>query len=371
MSHLIRRFQTIFAVSGALMIAACGGGGGGEDTDAGTPVTKLQSGTYTLTSGGDVKGSFMLDKDGAITICALGTDPSCTAEITPPAGSGGNNGLTLQANTSAAKVNGTIAANGSISAQLTSADGAVTPLAGSKVSDNYVDCSAPFTRKDGQCQPPASASIVISPRIVWQEELPPGGGRIYTMLMCYADLNNCVEVSPPIRVSAQDLADGETPEIIAYARSVAVEFQNIIARLLAGKTYPKQSVLVKIFRDAVQGAINSGSGNAVESAVSALQAAGFSAAAPGGQSGSPSGTAPTAASGCAEQAYLGKDISEPQVYLQDKYAQFLSCIARVTNDNQQVVNGNKVCKTLDGLLKATNSSFKPVACIGTQLKQNL
>lgn len=360
------------AVSALLMalLAGCGGGGsngggsGSSDPGPGAPGTAALSGTYTLTTGGAVKGSFMLDKDGAIAVCAVGTDPSCTAKVTQPSTAGGSTSFALLGNSSGAKASGTIAANGTVAAELIASNGAATPLVGSKVSENYVDCAAPFTREGGQCQPPASAVIVIAPTIKWAIRLIPlGGGRIYTMLFCYGD--SCEAISPEIAVTREDLADEETPEIIAYAESVAKEFQNIIARLFTAKTYPKQ--LAQIFRRAVHGAIESERPNAVESAVSALTAAGFPAAAPGGQSSGPSGTGPTAASACAEQSYPG-DTSEPQVYFHDKYAQFLSCLYKATGDQTHVVNGNKECGLLDNFLKGIPNRFTPLFCTGPKLK---
>jgi len=363
------------AAMAALALAACGGGGGGGEegstADPGTsggdtPVSAAAPGTYTLTTGEAAAGSFMLDKEGAIAVCTVGTDPSCTAQTTPPSGSSGT-GFTLQGNTGGAKISGTIGAAGTVTGQMTSASGSVMQLAGSKVSDNYVDCAAPFTRKDGQCQPPASAAIVIAPTVMWRIELIPlGGGRIYTMMLCYGGMGGaCQDISPPLKVTAEDLADEDTPEIIAYGESVAKEFQEIIARLWAAKTYPKQ--LAQIFRKAVEGAVDSETPNAVQTAISDLKAAGFPAAAPGGQSTGPSGTGPTAASACAEQPYPG-DSSEPQVYYYDKYAQFLSCIYKATGDQQQVENGNKICTILDGLVKTLPGNFSPMFCSGPKLK---
>ncbi len=371
---MVRRTAAFGLIAGALALAACGGGGGSGDAGGGSNPGPAHGalaapGTYTLTTGGVVKGSFMLDPNGVIAVCTVGADRSCTAKVTPPTAPGGSTAFALQGSASGASASGAIAANGSVSAQLTAANGAVTPLAGSKVSDSYVECAEPFTRKDGQCLPPASAAVVIAPVIVWQEELIPlGGGRIYTMQLCYGGLGgSCQDISPRIKVTAEDLADEDTPPIMAYAESVAKEFQNIIQRLWAAKTYPKQ--LAQIFRKAVQGAIDSETPNAVETALSDLKAAGFPAAAPGGQSSGPSGTAPTAASACGEQPYPGGNSTDNlQVDSFDRQAQSIICLYKATGEQKLVDNGNKVCGILDGLLKVTPGKFTPLFCVGSKLK---
>jgi hypothetical protein len=187
------------------------------------------------------------------------------------------------------------------------------------------------------------------------------------MLLCLTPLRDCTAISDAIFVSNADLADAETTGIIAYAESVAVEFQNMIARLWAAKTYPTHAQLVQIFKNAVSTAVETDTQNAVQTANSGFAAAGFPAAS-GAPAGSPSGSGTTAEKACAEQSYPG-DTSEPQVYFFDKIAQFDACLYKATNNSNYLTDGNRQCQVLDGLLKATTGTFTPMFCNGPQLKQ--
>lgn len=78
--------------------------------------------------------------------------------------------------------------------------------------------------------------------------------------------------------------------------------------------------------------------------------------------GSGSGTSGDLAS-CAKKPYTG-DSSDPQVYSFDAIAQFDQCAYRATRDTKYVTDGNNQCKVLNGLLKSTQSSFRPRYCSG-------
>lgn len=70
---------------------------------------------------------------------------------------------------------------------------------------------------------------------------------------------------------------------------------------------------------------------------------------------------------CTNATYPG-DTSDPQTYLFDKLAQFDGCAYRATNDSRYLADGNAQCKTLDGLLRATSSKFRPQFCNGATLR---
>lgn len=353
----------------AASLLACGGGGSDTPADgggsgAGAPDVSALAGTYALKTGGTAVGSFMLDKSASVTICALGTEAGCTAEVTAPTTAGGSTKFTLTGEAGGSSASGTIAADGTVAGQLKKGTGAAEPFTGTRVSGNFSDCQTPFTRVNGQCQPPATG-IIIAPSIVWHLDVSQAG-RTYTMQLCNDPLGrDCIAISDPIFVSKADLADGETPAIIAYAYSVATEFQNMIGRLSAAKTYPTRAQLVAIFKKAVDTAITTQSQNAVQTAGAGFTAAGFPAAT-GGASSGPSGTASSAESACANAPYRG-DTSEPQVYLFDKLAQFDACLYKATNKDIYLTDGNAQCRVLNGLLQATIGNFKPVACNGPSL----
>ena len=354
----------------AASLLACGGGGSdspaaGGGAGAGAPDLTALAGTYALKTGGTAVGSFMLDQSASVTVCAIGTEVGCTAEVTAPTAAGGSTQFKLKGVAGGSAASGTIAADGTVAGQLTKASGAAEPFTGTKVSANFSDCQTPFTRVNGQCLPPATG-VVIAPSIVWKLEVS-AAGRTYTMQLCHSPLGlDCTAVSDPIFVSKADLADDETPDIIEYAESVAKEFQNMVGRLWAAKTYPTLAQLVSIFKKAVDTAIATDSPNAVETAGAGFTAAGFPAAT-GGASSGPSGTASSAESACANQTYPG-DTSEPQVYLFDKLAQFDACLYKATNKDIYLTDGNTQCRVLDGLLKATIGTFKPMYCTGPSLK---
>jgi hypothetical protein len=359
----------------ALALAGCGGGsddasapaagsGAGSGGSSSAPDLAALAGTYTLTTGGTVVGSLMLDQTASATICTLGSR-GCAAEVTAPTTSSASTQFKLTATDDGSTANGAIASNGAVSGQLTKAGGAVEAFTGSKVSANFADCQSPFTRVNGQCVAPTSG-IVLAPSIVWLQEIVPGG-QAFTMQLCSSPLGlDCVAISDRIVVSSAELADKETADILDYAQSVAKEFQAMIGRLWAAKTYPTRSQLAQIFRNAVDGAIASDTQNAVQTAGAGFASAGF-AAANGGTASSPSGTASSAESVCANQQYPG-DKSEPQVYLFDKLAQFDACMYKATGNSDYQKDGNTQCRVLDGLLKATIGNFTPLYCSGPQLK---
>jgi hypothetical protein len=367
----VRPWRLLFLGLAAATLHGCGGGGGGgAAADGGSLNVASLSGTYALRAGSSTIGSFMLDQAATITSCAVGQSQACEARVTS---TGNGASFTLTGDAGGASASGTIGAGGAITGQITQGNGSVTPLTGSKVSDGYVDCAAPFTRSNGQCLPPESAKLVIAPVIVWVTTpmLSPNGFETWTLYLCWDPSHapaGCDQISPVIKLDAEDLADNQTPPLKAYAFSVAKEFQNMIARLWAVKTYPTGKQMSSIFNNAIAADVASGGATqkAVQAAGTAFAAAGFPAAA-GGQASSPSGTAPTAASACGALNYPG-DTSEPQVYLHDKYAQFLGCLYKTTGDSQQLDNGNKVCTLLDGLLKSTTGTFTPLFCTGSKLK---
>lgn len=94
-------------------------------------------------------------------------------------------------------------------------------------------------------------------------------------------------------------------------------------------------------------------------------------AAPGAAgSGGTTGSGGTAATGtlaaCAGVVYPG-DTTDPQTYSYDAIAQFDQCAYRATNDSKYVLDGNNQCTVLQGLIAATNSSFRPIFCSGNSL----
>lgn len=103
-------------------------------------------------------------------------------------------------------------------------------------------------------------------------------------------------------------------------------------------------------------------------------------AAPGGSGGGGSGSGGSGGSGsggsgggsgdlaaCGAIKYPG-DSSDPQVYSYDYIAQFDACAYRATGDARYLEDGNRQCKVLDGLLRSTVGTFKPLFCNGPSMK---
>ncbi|MCT9809014.1 hypothetical protein N0K08_00030 [Acidovorax sp. Be4] len=355
----------------AIALHGCGGGGdsdsnagAGNGGGSGTVDIAALAGTYSLKAGSTTLGALMLDKTATVVSCKLQTDSACTAQVTPQTTVGGVTTFKLQGDAGGSAATGSITAQGGITGQLTAAGGAVQQFTGTKVSGTFADCVAPFTRSNGQCELP-STGVIIAPRFMWSIVIVPSGGEKRTLMYCL--VADCTAISPEIFLSPEDLADAETPAIIAYANSVATEFQAMLKRLYDAKTYPSRALTIKILSDAVAKAINTETPNAVETARAAFVAAGFPAAA-GGTSTGPSGTATTAESVCASQPYPG-DTSEPQVFLFDKIAQLDACLYRATSNSAYLQDGNNQCKVLNGLLQATVGTFHPLFCNGPLLKQ--
>jgi hypothetical protein len=364
----VRPWRLLFLGLAAATLHGCGGGGGGgAAADGGSLNVASLSGTYALRAGSSTVGSFMIDQAATITSCAVGQSQACEARVTS---TGNGASFTLTGDAGGASASGTIGAGGAITGQITQGNGSVTPLTGSKVSDGYVDCAAPFTRSNGQCLPPAT-KIVIAPRITWLQEYRGGiyssnGFKttwLYSLCLGYGD---CDRIIKSFLLTQDDMNDPDTRDTMTYAQSVAQDFGDMISRMWQAKTYPSLAQMQKIFRDAIDNALATDSPNAAQTAASAFAAAGYPAAG-GGAAGAPSGSEPTTASACGNLSYPG-DTSDPQVYLHDKYAQFLGCLYKATGDSQQLENGNKVCTILDGVLKTIPGTFKPLYCTGAKLK---
>jgi len=84
-----------------------------------------------------------------------------------------------------------------------------------------------------------------------------------------------------------------------------------------------------------------------------------------GSGGSGSGSGNLAA--CGALKYPGST-ADPQTYTYDYIAQFDACAYQATGDARYLEDGNRQCKVLDGLLRATNSTFKPLFCNGPLMK---
>lgn len=356
------------AVAVLVTVAGCGGGGGGSESGTSpAPQTAPTPGTYTVKTAAGVSGSFMLDSGSTITACAVGRQSVCTGQLVSAA-----NGRNFVLTGPSASISGTLAADGSITGQMT--EGAsTTQVTGALTSGEYIDCISPAARIEGRCVLPESR-LVIAPTIFWLEEMAGGtwseanGLRYnwrYSLCLGYGQ---CDRVIKTFLLTPDEMADAETQEAIQYAKSVAKEFQAMIGRLWKAKTYPSLAQMQKIFGDAVQAAIASDTQNAVETAANGFAAAGYPAAG-GGTASGPSGAEPTVASACGNLAYTG-DTSEPQVYVYDRYAQHLSCMYKATGEAQYLTNGDKICKILDGLLKSTVGTFRPLFCSGDKLRRS-
>jgi hypothetical protein len=87
-------------------------------------------------------------------------------------------------------------------------------------------------------------------------------------------------------------------------------------------------------------------------------------------SGDTSGTSSTSTAAaeraCADKPYTG-DKSTIQVYSYDAIAQLDQCLFRATGDQRYVTDGDRQCSTLDGLIKATGSTFRPQYCSGPRM----
>lgn len=70
---------------------------------------------------------------------------------------------------------------------------------------------------------------------------------------------------------------------------------------------------------------------------------------------------------CQAQKYTGTE-TDPQVYTYDYIAQFDRCALAATGNNNYKIDGDRQCKVLDALLKATASKFKPLHCNGEVLR---
>lgn len=356
----------------ALMLTGCGGGSGSSTTETGGGTgggggATTQAGTYALKAGSATVGSFMLDSANTVTGCVVGQDTTCTPQVTV---NGNSTNFTLKGGSTSAS--GTIAANGAVTGQLTQAGGAVSALTGSKTSSDYVDCTAPSTRSNGQCVLP-STKIVIAPTVTWLIDPTAGGtwtpatgmqfNTRYTLCFGYGECDRFVKT---FLVTPDDLKDEDAEEILAYAQSVAKDFQEMIGRMWKAKTYPPFSLMQKIFRESVENAIATESQNAAQTAARAFAAAGYPAAG-GGASGTPSGSEPTTASACGNLAYAG-DMSEPQVSVFDLQAMSYSCAYKASGDANALTYGNRVCKLLDDYVKALEGKFHPLYCNGPKLK---
>ena len=83
----------------------------------------------------------------------------------------------------------------------------------------------------------------------------------------------------------------------------------------------------------------------------------------GSNSGSGSGSGSVA--NC-KKPYTGDD-SDPQFYSFDYIAQFDQCAYRATGESSWLTDGDGQCQVLSGLIKATNSRFRPQYCSGSKL----
>ena len=350
-------------------MSACGGGGSDSSADTGgsagtAPDIAALAGTYTLATGSTPLGAFMLDTQATVTTCTLKSQSACSVEFIPPAKSGDSAIFSLQGDEKGTTAKGVISPSGSVTGQFSQSGQADTSLTGSKTSNNYASCDEPFTRTGGKCVPPVSGVKALVPLIKWNQQINPVS---YTMILCYPSSNDCIDISQRIVLTAEDLADDETPPIMEYANSVAAEFQKMLVRLRdAGSPHPTQAQIVRIFSNAVNSAIETETPNAVETAIEAFKKAGFPAAADG-QGGSAGQKPLSAEDACSQEDYRG-DTSEPQVYLFDKLAQFDRCLFKATGDSSFLKDGNGQCKVLDGLLAATIGTFKPQFCTGPTLK---
>lgn len=372
------RHVQLLAIS--LMAASLIGCGGGGDSSSPSPSGATNSpggsgqgvtspaGTYTVKTNGGTSGSFLLDSAGVITTCAVSQDKQCSA--TTQTSTEGTRFTLTGSETSAT---GTIAASGAVTGQLTQAGSSSVALTGSKTSSDYVDCVAPLIPGNGQCALPQD-KIVIAPTIIWLVEMAGGtwsseaGMRYNWRYSLCIGYGTCDRVIKTFLLTPDDMADEETKELMAYAESVAKDFQAMIARMWKSKTYPTLSQAQTIFKNAVDAAIAEDAPVAAERAASAFTSAGFPAAGSSSTAtGTPSGSEPTVASACGNLVYTG-DRSEPQAYVFDQYAQQLSCLHKTTGENQFLTNGNKVCGILDGLIKATSGTFRPLFCTGAKLK---
>lgn len=79
-----------------------------------------------------------------------------------------------------------------------------------------------------------------------------------------------------------------------------------------------------------------------------------------------SGATDTQLRACQAVTYPG-DTSEPQVYLLDYQAQFDQCLYRATGNAVFANEGDAACATIDKLVRATTSTFRPMFCSGPRM----
>ncbi len=108
-------------------------------------------------------------------------------------------------------------------------------------------------------------------------------GDTYTAELCFAATQDCESLGGAVFVSRADIqaAGSDIPATIAYAYSVARAYNEILVRLWTAHTPPSRTILLAAFRNAIATALRNDTQTAVQDAISALVAAGFSAAAAG------------------------------------------------------------------------------------------
>lgn len=193
---------------------------------------------------------------------------------------------------------------------------------------------------------------------IWWEFAPSPVGTTYIMEICYTGSGvDCSAISGSYFVLPGDVDNAD----LAYAQSVATEYNNMIGRLWSAKSYPLPSTLESVFRSATNKAVSNQAHTAVQDALAGFTAAGFPAAGTGGAGGT--GTLAS----CSDVVYPG-DTSSPQIYIFDAIAQFDACALAATKDEKYRSDGNMQCQVLAGTNAATGNNFTPLFCSGSVMK---
>ncbi|HJW57095.1 MAG TPA: DUF4214 domain-containing protein, partial [Burkholderiaceae bacterium] len=223
-------------------------------------------------------------------------------------------------------------------------------------------CMAPAVLQNGACVTPANNPL--RPVVRFDVAVSPGGDT-YMAVLCW-DPSQCDELGDSVFVSTAEIlaSNGEVTADVAAADRVATEFNNMIGRLWAAKTFPPGQTILSVLRNAVATALaNEDAASAVPTAAAGFAAAGYPAAGGGATGTSGSGTSATDSSGgaCSISNYNGPN-TDPQFDTFCQNAFINTCLDQASGTTTYQAQTQTVCTTLDGFLKAVGSGTAANYC---------